>query len=169
MHEKEETDEDLRDDEGDLDDSWDEPHVPTLTGIGVAPPASVRGASGADPARDQEADLTPDAKERRRKKKAAQQKALEAKRAFAAASQKKKKPAAEKAKARASHPPEEDAPKSSVRPAAKASKQESSAEVLKPSDVRKLEKEAQLRSQTKVLFAFAALVVALIAIGFYLH
>lgn len=154
-----------------FDDAWDEPHVPTLNGIGAAKPIDVGPPSASDQLSD--AQLTPAARERRQKKKAAQQKALEERRAFAAAQQKKKKPAAEKASARArgkSVPPpgKDDAQASSVRPSAKKQERDERP-TLAPAQARKAEKEERLRNQTKLLFAFAALILALIAIGFYLH
>ena len=163
---------DSDDNAGDVDETWEEPHVPTLTGIGIAAPVSTRGVGTAnDPEQLSDAEMTPAQRERRKKKKQAQQKALEEKRAFAAAQQKKKVPAAEKAKARGkSLPPppdtDEPSPASSVRPSAS---KRPPAPVLASSDLKKLETEEKLRSQTKMLFAFAALVVALIAVGFYLH
>lgn len=171
MQETDDTDESV-------DESWEEPHVPTLTGIGVASPASTRGGAGGNDPEQDEASLTPAARERRKKKRAAQQKALEEKRAFAAAQQKKKVPAAAKTKTRekgekdekrtrGSDSDEDPSPASSVRPAGSARR--SATESLSPSDVRKIEREARLQSQTKLLFAFAALVIALLAIGFYLH
>ena len=152
-----------------FDDAWDEPHVPTLNGIGAAKAADVGPPSVSDQLSD--AQLTPAARERRQKKKLAQQKAIEDRRAFAAAKQKKKKPSVEKSRARGkSEPPPaaDDAKASSVRPSAKKHDGDER-RALAPSQLRKVEKEERLRNQTKLLFAFAALVLALLAVGFYLH